>query len=314
MPSSIANIPFNPLVAEDLVRNCVHVQAVSAQIGSNSSSPIDRLDFTDWRHYGSGTPMDLGSNHAVPFKYSTLSYLNSNNFPARFSDHEPHLSIADRSNVGGTYQRVGREGSALYMWLPDYIATNNTIIGFAFTQRTIGSRQKRPSWQLSAAYNTRCTNASLDYYDEGTSAWVNGDNINVNTNSVTPRLIATPFSGHNLIRLRCIDGPINNGFQLVSGDPHFSLSGLNIISDTPAQSFPSVGWALCSFKPSDYSSFSLDSLENEGIIYVGENQGHPLFMCDVGGVGSNRTIELQFNPVAGNELPVISKMRLNVED
>jgi hypothetical protein len=208
------------------------------------------------------------------------------------------------------------------------------VAHFQFYQRSISSRQKRPSWSGSATYSTRCTHIDLYTWDPALNGGAGGWEQHldyVNVNSTNANLSFPPVSlENNRIRLLCADGPINNGFNLVSGDPHWSLANLMYHADTGVDLYGD-GYTLFSadiwYKSDDPALRELtwalivpmpdDSVETDRVIgsskqYIGSNIDVPLIMCDVGGDGSGAAIEMERTHTVPLVVPNINQFNIEI--
>lgn len=321
MPTDISSLPFDYTDLAAIKDNCLSIDYYNETTGAYTPGesrlqPAPKV-FTDDSIISTlsesvddgegGTTTVETQLYNLPIKYCTADTTGPMTRWTNFGTFKELSNVYNNSN----FTRIGREGSCLYIQLDESIKDTYQIDAWNFRQRTINSRQKRPSWQGSGSYNTRCTVAALDYYDRDTSTWVNGPNTNVDANVFGSRKLATPIIGRDLLRIRCIDGPVLNGYIVSSGDPHWSCSSFALQTKTVISSSPTYTWALV--VPNNQSfSWSSDSWPATVPFDLNQNTQIevPIMLADVGDAGSGATIELINNPVPNGQYPQIHKFNL----
>jgi hypothetical protein len=329
VPSNLESVPFNFKSLFEVSFNSVDF-AYNNELSVNSSKlQIYRTPFAQTRIATSTSIEDdqgvstVTEYEPLPIEFSSYNWTTTsegfvNN--ARWDHLASAHNMTDLNN-DSIHTRIGREGSAIYIRLDPTIAQNHSVVGFNFRHRSLSTRQKRPSWQGSAVYSTRCTHVSLDYWDptlsEGEGAWVNGPTIPVEANAFPPKILDIPLQGYTDLRLRCVDGPVRNGFVLVSGDPHWSLSSFCLLTDSAVPASNSYTWALV-YPISDildYTGGKVDLDQIEKVSYSKNTYiGPPALLVDVGPAGSGATIELINNPVPFGQKAQVFKFNLKIED
>lgn len=194
------------------------------------------------------------------------------------------------------------------------------IHGYTLSQRTIFSRQKRPSWSGSGSYNTRCTSARIDVWNpelnEGAGGWEIGFTFGVNATNIASEF-GTPFSARRYIRLVCINGPVLDGYVVSSGDPHWSFlyqslqTKASAIKYAPTEPTVTHTWAL--IVPFT-DTFNRGSLNLNGTrTYGTETDLAPIVMCDVGGIGSGAGIEVEHQTYIEKLPPKMMKLNFKFD-
>lgn len=187
----------------------------------------------------------------------------------------------------------------------------------AFQQRSISSRQKRPSWSGSSSVSTRNTLTRLDVFNEDTGLWENGSNIGCDINQFQSEL-ATPVSLRRYVRLACLAGVILSGYIVYSGDPHWSVAWAGIFSKNPvkyqqedldALTGGTATWALVFplVNGFDGNSSTMSGTDD----YLGNVDLSPVILCDVTESSGGGAIELSSATVVDQISPVITKMNFD---
>lgn len=190
--------------------------------------------------------------------------------------------------------------------------------GYTLRQRTIGSRQKRPSWSGSNSYSTRSTVGRLDVWDADSSTWTTYPQFSTNSNNYSQEFVE-PISASRYVRFVCVDGPILNGYVLVSGDPHFSLGHLALFTKTTDIQYSNaimdvdLTWALVVPQTETFDANDPAINGTQDYSDVATDMA-PVILCDVGLTGSNAAIELAQTNYMSLVNPNITKMNLKFID